>query len=30
MLKEYPPKRLVEIKGTTDERIEIIKEALFA
>ena len=30
MLKEYPPKRLVEIKGTTDERIQIIKETLFA
>ena len=30
MLKEYPPKRLVEIKGITDERIQTIKETLFA
>ena len=30
MLKEYPPKRLLEIKGTTEERIQIIKETLFS
>jgi nicotinamide riboside kinase len=30
MLKEYPPKRLVEIKGTTKERIQTIKEVLFS
>lgn len=30
MLKEYPPKRLIEVSGTTEKRIEIIKEALFS
>lgn len=29
MLKEYPPKRLIEISGSNEERIEIIKETLF-
>jgi len=28
MLKEYPPKHLIEVSGTTEERINKIKEAL--
>jgi nicotinamide riboside kinase len=28
MLKAYPPKRLIEVSGTTEERINKIKEAL--
>jgi hypothetical protein len=28
MLKEYPPKCLIEVSGTTKERINKIKEAL--
>ena len=30
MLKEYPPTKLIEVKGTTEERIEIIKGMLFS
>jgi hypothetical protein len=30
MLKAYPPKRLIEVSGTTEERINKIKEALSA
>jgi nicotinamide riboside kinase len=30
MLKEYSPVKLIEVKGTTEERIEIIIEALFS
>jgi len=30
MLKEYPPKRLIEVSGTTEKRIETIKEILFS
>lgn len=30
MLKEYPPKRLIEVSGSNEERINKIKEALFA
>jgi nicotinamide riboside kinase len=29
MLKEYPPKCLIEVSGTTEERINKIKETLF-
>lgn len=29
MLKEYPPKRLIEVSGSTEKRINKIKEALF-
>jgi GTPase SAR1 family protein len=29
MLEHWPPNKLIEIKGTTDERIETIKGALF-
>ena len=29
MLKEWPPNKLIEVKGTTQERIETIKRALF-
>jgi nicotinamide riboside kinase len=29
MLKEYPPKRLIEVSGSTEERINKIKEVLF-
>lgn len=29
MLKEYPPKRLIEVSGSTEERINKIKETLF-
>jgi GTPase SAR1 family protein len=29
MLKEWPPVKLIEVKGTTEERIATIKEALF-
>lgn len=29
MLKEYPPKRLIEVSGSTEERINKIKEILF-
>ena len=28
MLDEYPPNKLVKISGTTEERIQQIKEAL--
>jgi nicotinamide riboside kinase len=30
MLNEWPPVKLIEIKGTTEERIETIKGALFS
>lgn len=30
MLKEYPPVKLIEVKGTTEERIETIKGTLFS
>jgi len=30
MLDEWPPNKLIEIKGTTEERIETIKGALFS
>ena len=30
MLNEWPPNKLIEIKGTTEERIETIKGALFS
>jgi GTPase SAR1 family protein len=30
MLEHWPPNKLIEIKGTTDERIETIKGALFS
>lgn len=30
MLKEYSPVKLIEVKGTTEERIEIIKGMLFS
>ena len=30
MLEHWPPNKLIEIKGTTEERIEIIKGALFS
>jgi hypothetical protein len=30
MLKEYPPVKLIEVKGITEERIKIIIEALFS
>ena len=29
MLIEWPPVKLIEVKGTTEERIAIIKEILF-
>ena len=30
MLEHWPPNKLIEIKGTTEERIETIKRALFS
>jgi hypothetical protein len=30
MLEHWPPVKLIEIKGTTEERIETIKGALFS
>ena len=29
MLKRWPPTKLIEIKGTVEQRIETIKETLF-
>jgi nicotinamide riboside kinase len=30
LLEQFPPRKLVEIKGSTEERIDVIKQTIFS